>query len=273
MTGVQTCALPIFQRIARQQRGLGRRTPWLLRGGQPDSDLHTIIVRQKTRPATLRPGESFLTATATNPGPLAEGLPTREPVLGAQFVRCPRQSLPITTQRSSALPRPTSQRARAAIQIRSCRPSFSRTPGRLHFRDRQYARRSRMPAAAWRLDPDSSRLPPDRKWTEPEVYDVWKHARIRNQLTAFTRTGFLVVPPWTTSMAMLRRSDNGTFCPRQRRARWRSHRLCLSLLQADLFIRAGHTGPVPKPRGPAPQQQSYDCTEPSFRRSPFHPCE
>src|SRR4029079_11887651 len=35
------------QRIARKQRGLGRRTPWILRGGQPDSDLHTIIVRQK----------------------------------------------------------------------------------------------------------------------------------------------------------------------------------------------------------------------------------
>ena len=148
------------------QRGLGRRSPWIRRGGHPDSDLHITIVRQKRTSGDYPAWGS-----------------TGRPVL-----RRPRQSLPITTQRSSALRRPTSLRAQHAIRIQLCRPSVSRTPGRLHFRDRRYARRSRTPATAWQLDLVSSHFPRHSKLTKPEVYDVWKHARISNQRTAFTRS-------------------------------------------------------------------------------------
>src|SRR6476646_12199461 len=97
-----------------------------------------------------------------------------------------------------------------------------------------------MPAVAWRLDPVSSRLPRDGKWTKLEINDVWKHARIGNQMTAFTRNRLpgrsLVDHEYGDVTAIGQRHILPTAATRT----VAKPQTLLELRQADLFIRAGH---------------------------------
>jgi hypothetical protein len=108
-----------------------------------------------------------------------------------------------------------------------------------------------MPAVAWRLDPVSSRLPRDGKWTKPEVYDIWKHARISNQLTAFTRNRLpgrsLVDHEYGDVTAIGQRHILPTAATRT----VAKPQTCSSLRPADLFIRAEHIRLVSWSSGPA----------------------
>jgi hypothetical protein len=108
-----------------------------------------------------------------------------------------------------------------------------------------------MPAVAWRLDPVSSRLPRDGKWTKLEINDVWKHARIGNQLTVFTRNRLpghsLVDHEYGDVTAIGQRHILPTAATRT----VAKPQTLLELRQADLFIRAGHIRLVPWSRGPA----------------------